>query len=267
MRPYYQDNLVTLYWGDCLDVMAELPAQSFDAIIADPPYGTTTCAWDTVISFELMWKAIKRLAKTRAAVVLFGSQPFTSALVMSNPMWFKYQWVWNKNLQGNPGLAQYQPLKVTEDITVFSRDTHNYYPQKTRGEFRQKGGPGRKSQIATGIKHGAVVYQNDEYFPKNILNFAPGRQDKLHPTQKPLPLLEYLVKTYTNGGDRVLDFTCGSGTALRACKNLKRECVGIELLEEYCTVTAHRLSPVFEAAIIDNGNAMDDLPLFAGSGS
>lgn len=262
MKPYYQDNLTTLYQGDCLDIMPHLEAQSFDAVICDPPYGTTLCPWDSPIPFDAMWECLKRLMKPRGAIVLFGSQPFTSALVMSNPERFKYSWVWDKDLQGNPGLAKFQPLKVSEDIVVFSNDTHNYYPQKTNGHYRQKGGPGRKSAIATGIKHGAVVYHSDEYFPKNIVRFAPGRLNKLHPTQKPLLLMEYLVKTYTNEGDAVLDFTAGSGTTLRAAKNLKRHSTGIELLEHYCAVAVKRLAPAFEEALIDD-STFDDLPLFA----
>lgn len=246
--------------------MAGLEPASFDAVICDPPYGTTACAWDSVIPFAPMWAAIKRLVKPRAAIVLFGSQPFTSALVMSNPGWFKYQWVWDKDLQGNPGLAQYQPLKVTEDVIVFSDGTHNYYPKKTQGKYRQKGGTGRKSEIATGIKHGAVVYFSDEYYPKNIIRFAPGRYGKLHPTQKPLALLEYLVRTYTNEGDRVLDFTSGSGTLARAAKNLRRYSVSIEKERHYCDVTVHRLAPTFEAAIADTGASLDALPLFAQEG-
>lgn len=245
MKAYYEDKGITLYHGDCLEVMAGLPPASFDAIICDPPYGTTACAWDSVIPFQPMWSAIKRLIRPRAPIVLFGSQPFTSALVMSNPEWFKYSWVWDKKLPGNPLLAEIQPLKTHEDICLFSSNSHNYYPNMTPGTPRTSGGGYsrlfNKDMGRTSIR--------DEYYPKSIITFYSGRLNKLHPTEKDLKLMEYLVKTYTNEGDRVLDFTCGSGTTLRACKNLGRQAVGIEREEHYCQVASKRLSPVFEDAV------------------
>lgn len=258
MTPYYDNGGITIYHGDCLEVMAALPAQSFDAVICDPPYGTTACAWDSPIPFAPMWAAIKRLIRPRAPVALFGSQPFTSALVMSNPKWFRYSWQWDKGRGFNPQLANVQPMKSHEDICVFAQEGHTYNPQKTplkntlvdwrgRSSERANRKDGNGHQLFNSPRQDKVY--TDRY-PESIVYFPAVAQTlRLHDTEKPLALMEYLVKTYTNSGDVVLDFTCGSGTTLRACKNLGRQCVGIELLEHYCAVTARRLSPAFEEAI------------------
>lgn len=264
MIPYYEANGITIYHGDCLEVMPTLAPQSVDAIICDPPYGTTACKWDSVIPFEPMWAGIKRVLKPRGACVLFGSQPFTSALVMSNVKMFKYTWVWDKvNLFTNQMNAARQPMRQHEDICIFAVDTITYNPQYRQGrpyKTQRSGTIGVYSISpidgvnATGMMHPGTVLQ------------IPGRNPKeqgLHPTQKPLALMEYLVKTYTNEGDRILDFTSGSGTTLRAAKNLKRRAVGIEQLAHYCDGTVKRLEPAFEAALIDNGATLDDLPMFA----
>lgn len=257
MQAYYTDNLITLYHGRCEDVWTKLPACSFDAIICDEPYGTTACAWDEVIPFDFMWREIKRTVKPRAATVLFGSQPFTSLLIASNLPWFKYQWVWDKKISGNPLLVEYQPLKVHEDICVFGSGPHTYQPQMRHGKMRTKGGGYSK---LFDVKLTKSI--NDEYYPVSVLEFSNAERG-IHPTQKPLALMEYLVKTYTSPGDTVLDFTSGSGTTLRACKNLGRKCVGIEMLEEYCKATVDRLAPEFESALVDDGSDLSDLPLFA----
>jgi site-specific DNA-methyltransferase (adenine-specific) len=284
MKPYYESDAVTLWQGDCLEVMPLLEPASFDAIITDVPYGTTACAWDSPIPFAPMWANLRRLAKPRAAVVLFGSQPFTSALVMSNVEWYRYAWVWEKNAASGFLNSRFQPLKVTEDIIVFSPAAANarrngneahYYPQGvTEINQMRRNNPksgGRIVHEKTGvhgiganncIKKPNLYIQRYTNHPRNILRFA--RDPKaLHPTQKPLALMEYLIRTYTNEGDLILDFTSGSGTTLRAAKNLKRRAVGIELLEAYCAATVKRLAPAFEAAIVDDGAALDDLPLFA----
>jgi site-specific DNA-methyltransferase (adenine-specific) len=240
MQPYYQDDAVTIYHGDCLEVMAVLPDASIDAVICDPPYGTTACTWDSVIPFVPMWERLKRLIKSRSPIVLFGSQPFTSALIMSNPQQFRYEWVWDKRLAGNPFVARYQPLKVHENILVFSREAHNYNPQMRIGQMKQKGGGYSK---LFGVD--CTITRNDQYHPTSIVAHSNGdRNGKTiyHPTQKPLALMEYLVNTYTNAGDTVLDFTCGSGTTLRAAKNLNRRAVGIEQSEHYCEIAARRMA-------------------------
>jgi len=263
MQPYYADKGITIYHGDCLAVMPELDAGAFDAVICDPPYGTTACAWDSPIPFAPMWSCLKRLARARAAVVLFGSQPFTSALVMSNPDWYKYPWVWNKNNSAGFATAEYRPFIITEDISIFGNGAINYYPQmELRGTPRRKGWGGSASD-AYGIKP-TLGEINNEYYPKNLIEISKRNQrEDLHPTQKPLALMEYLIRTYTNEGDLILDFTCGSGTTLRAAKNLKRRAVGIEQDRHYCDVTIKRLEPAFEAALIDDGASLDHLPMFA----
>lgn len=229
----------TLYHGDCLDVLPTLEAGSVDAVICDPPYGTTACKWDSVISFAPMWAEIKRLLKPRGACVLFGSQPFTSALVMSNPAWFRCEWVWEKD-QGTGYLnANRQPMKAHENIIVFAAGEHRYNPQKmlgtpyrtTRGSV---GGFVRDKTVG-----GYITISNGERYPKSVVRFE-GEMG-LHPTQKPLALLEYLVRTYTDEGDTVLDFTMGSGTTGHACMNLRRRFIGIEMDAEYYAIAERRI--------------------------
>lgn len=229
-------NNIRLIHGDCLEEMKKIPDGSIDLVLTDPPYGTTACKWDTIIPFEPMWEQLKRVTKKNGAIVLFGSQPFTSALVMSNVKMFKYEWVWDKVIQGNPLIAKYQPLKVHENIVVFSSKKENYRPQMIKGKMRIKGGG--KSKLWN-IPN--PYYESDEYFPKTILTFSNAKRDMVHPTQKPVALMEYLVKTYTNEGETVLDFTMGSGTTGVACKNLNRNFIGIELDETYFNIAKSRI--------------------------
>jgi site-specific DNA-methyltransferase (adenine-specific) len=240
IEPYYSEAGITIYHADCRSILPSLAAASVDAVICDPPYGTTACAWDTPIPFDFMWRELKRLTKRNAAIVLFGSQPFTSALVMSNPGMFRYSWVWDKRLAGNPFIAKYQPLKVHEDICVFSRNSHVYNPQMKTGVMKQKGGG--YSRLFD-VK--CSVTRNDQYFPTSIVEASNGDRNGtpvLHPTQKPLALLEYLILTYTNPGDTILDFTAGSGTTGAAAKKLGRKCIQIEQELEYCEIAARRLA-------------------------
>jgi site-specific DNA-methyltransferase (adenine-specific) len=269
MQPFYQDNLITLYHGDCLTAMPELEAQSFDAIITDVPYGTTACAWDSPIPFAPMWACLKRLGKPRAAHVLFGSQPFTSALVMSNPEWFKYPLVWEKSNPTGFLNALVQPLRSHEDICIFCDGTPCYNPQKWKVDDRYVDRRKNHNRFVHKSKTYGLNEIRDRYvddgsrYPMTIISIPSVSSPDVHEVQKPLALMEYLVRTYTNPGDRVLDFTSGSGTTLRACKNLGRACVGIEQELRYCEATVKRLAPAFEAALIDDGAALTDLPLFA----
>lgn len=266
MRPYYDDGEITLYHGRCEDVLPTLEAQSIDAVIADIPYGTTACAWDTPIAFDLMWRELKRLSRPRGAIVLFGSQPFTSALVMSNVDWFRHEWVWRKNKGSNFANTVREPFKEHENIVVFSAGGWTYKPQM---QDRNEGGRARVMyQYSPASIPDTQVYRKFDKVrnyvgvlrhPSSVQDF--NTQTGLHPTQKPLLLMEYLVKTYTNEGDTVLDFTSGSGTTLRACKNLGRRCIGIEQEERYCAATVARLAPQFETALIDT--TTDYGPLFA----
>jgi DNA modification methylase len=238
---YYQDEYCTLIHGKCLDVMPEFQDKMFDSVICDLPYGTIACKWDVIIPFEPLWGEYERIRKQKGAVVLFGSEPFSSKLRVSNLHNFKYDWIWNKRLAGNGILAKHQPLKIHEIISVFY--SHLYYPQKTKGIMRNK----MFSKTVQSELHSKVTecksYKNDEYYPTSILDYSLAglRTGRLHPTQKSLPLLEYLIKTYTKEGDIILDNCCGSGTTLVAAKRLKRKCWGIEMEEQYCEVTKQRL--------------------------
>jgi len=208
--------------------------------------GTTACKWDTIIPFEPLWEQYKRIIKDNGAIVLTASQPFTSALVMSNIKMFKYEWVWDKRLAGNGILAKIQPLKIHENILVFSKGKVRYIPQMTKGVFRKKLTSNPKvSEINNGDGNKrAKETENDDYYPKTILDFsmAGHRKGRLHPTQKPVALFEYLIKTYTNEGELVLDNCMGSGTTGVACKNLNRNFIGIELDPEYFVMANKRLN-------------------------
>lgn len=232
---------INLYNGDCLEVMDKLIADGVkvDAIITDPPYGTTACKWDNVIPFDEMWARLKRIEKDNTPIVLFGSEPFSSKLRLSNLKEFKYDWIWNKKLAGNGILAKKQPLKIHEIISVFNSKI--YFPQKTKGKYRKKMGL-KESEITGGCSFSPYI-ENDLYYPTSIQEFGIGnlRKGRLHPTQKPVPLLEYLIKTYTNENDTVLDFTMGSGTTGVACKNLNRNFIGIELDEKYFEIAKQRI--------------------------
>ena len=229
--------------GDCLEVMPTLADKSIDSIICDLPYGTTNCSWDSVIPFEPLWAQYKRIIKPRGAIVLFGSQPFTSALIMSNIDWFKYCWVWDKNRGNGHLVAKHRPLQQTEDIAVFCNTSSNYFPQMSKRETPRKflSSP---SQTAIMTKQ---VYQTEfrredyhERFPVNLLNFPWSNRDGLHPTQKPVDLLAYLIRTYTNEGETVLDNTTGSGSTIVAAIQEGRRAIGIEQDAGYFQIAQKR---------------------------
>jgi DNA modification methylase len=238
--------MIELLNGDCLELMKFIPDKSMDAIITDPPYGTTACKWDSVIDFELMWEQLNRIIKPNGAIVLFGSEPFSSALRMSNIKNYKYDWVWDKKLAGNGILAKHQPLKIHELIHIFSnKGRATYLPQKTKGKLRKKMTSNLKvSELnnGDGIRCAKESF-NDEYYPKSIQEFslAGHRKGRFHPTQKPVELMEYLIKTYTNENETVLDFTMGSGTTGVACKNLNRKFIGIEMDDKYFELAKKRI--------------------------
>lgn len=231
---------MTLYLGDCLDIMPTLPAQSVDAIIADIPYGTTACKWDTVIPFEPMWRELKRIIKPRGAIVLFGSQPFTSALVMSNPAWFRYEWVWDKRSPVGHLNAERRPLGQHENILVFGGRDVRYRPQMQHGSVHLRGAGVRSTKGAYGT-HGDTSYASNERYPTSILQ-VPRPIGTFHPTQKPVALMAYLVKTYTDPGDTVLDFTMGSGSTGVACVETGREFIGIEQDRGYFDIATERIA-------------------------
>lgn len=231
-----------LYNGDCLEVMDELIALGvkFDAVITDPPYGTTACKWDSIIPFDEMWTRLEKLVKDNAPIVLFGSQPFTTKLISSKIELYKHSWVWDKKNISNPCSAKYQPLKQHEDIIVFGKNRVNYFPIKTDLQSERKWKQYSKNNIVN-IAGGSGKTKGK--YPKTILEFSNAvRKGNFHPAQKPVELLEYLVKTYTNENELVLDFTCGSGSTGVACLNTSRRFVGIEREEKYFDIAKERLS-------------------------
>lgn len=240
IEPIYKTELGELYHGDCKVILREFRkdiTKRFDLVLTDPPYGTTACAWDVVIPFNLMWSLLWGLVKPTTPILLFGSEPFSSLMRVSNLDMYRYDWVWNKNNGSNYALAKIHPLKYTENISVFSKRMHNYYPQDlVRVDKIQK-------RSKSGEHFGAIGDTNlQEYagYPKNILKFNLDRTG-YHPTQKPVALLEYLIKTYTKPGDLVLDFTSGSGSLAVACEKLNRRWVCIELDQNYLDATWERL--------------------------
>ena len=230
-----------LYNGDCLEVMKSIADKSIAAIITDPPYGTTACKWDSVIDFDLMWEQLNRIIKDNGAIVLFGSEPFSSTLRMSNIKNYKYDWVWIKE-QGTGFLnSKKQPLRNNEQISVFYKKQSIYNPQMRTGfkSYKIKKGGLTDNYRKDSIKE-VITESNGERYPLNTLNFKRDTS-KQHPTQKPIALMEYLIKTYTNELETVLDFTMGSGTTGVACCNTNRDFIGIELDKEYFKIAEQRI--------------------------
>lgn len=243
--------MVELILGDCLTVLPTLD-EPVDAIIADLPYGTTACKWDTVIPFEPLWTQYKRLIKPKGAIVLFGSQPFTSALVMSNPEWFKHEWIWEKDGASNFAAAKHVPLKYHENVLVFAKNAPTYNPQKwDAGRIMNKPGKNGRMSAKPGDVYGrktplaATWPQTTERYPSTVIRYPRpkhnGHEMGVHPTQKPVALLEYLIRTYTNAGETVLDNTMGSGTTGVACVQTGRKFIGIEIDEGYFEIACRRI--------------------------
>lgn len=231
--------------GDCLELMKDIPNGSIDMILCDLPYGTTACKWDTVISFEPLWVEYKRIIKDNGAIVLTASQPFTSALVMSNPKMFRFSWVWDKKFAGNFALAKYQPQKIHEDILIFSKKPSVFYPQTTLRDKPIKKGKNVVESGGSNISKPKEEYNKKEYTtkqPESILEFNVRAERGLHPTQKPVALFEYLIKTYTNEGDTVLDNCAGSGTTGMACINTNRNYILMEKEQKYIDIIKERLN-------------------------
>lgn len=234
-----------LFNGDCLEVMDYLIEQGIkvDCILTDPPYGTTQCKWDSIIPFDEMWLRINKLIKPNGAIVLFGSEPFSSKLRTSNIKNFKYDWIWEKEQGVGFQLVKYRPLIKNENISVFCNKTPFYNPQMVKldkpKKIKRKAGSNGKSETSP-LKYSDERVSEYEYkYPVNILQFKRDRG--LHPTQKPVDLLEYLIKTYTNEGELVLDFTAGSFSTGVACMNTNRKFIGIELDENYFDIGINRV--------------------------
>ena len=229
-----------LMQGDCLEKMRCITDGSIDMVLADPPYGTTACKWDSIIPLEPMWEQLKRIVKKKGAIVMTASQPFTTTLIASNMKMFKYCWVWDKDRSCGSLLAKKRPLKYHEDVVVFYDKLPTYNPQMTKGKMQKKASGGKSDNYG---EIPIVRYDSDMYYPRSIQTFKAchNMTGKVHPTEKPVELMEYLIKTYTNEGETVLDFAMGSGTTGVACKNLNREFIGIELDEAYFNLAEKRI--------------------------
>jgi site-specific DNA-methyltransferase (adenine-specific) len=228
-----------IYQGDCLELLKGVESDSVDAVITDPPYGTTACAWDIIIPFEPMWEQLKRITKKNGAIVLFGSQPFSSALVMSNLAWFRYELIWQKDRPTGLFTAKIQPMKYHENLLVFGKGRIKYNPQMLKGVRSHS----RGRNLAKSNHYGNSSFTDttsDMKYPKSILEFN-REHPPIHPTQKPIALMEYLIKTYTNERELVLDFACGSGTTCVAAKNISRNYIGIELNPDYVKIAEDRV--------------------------
>jgi len=232
--------------------MKDIPDRSVDMILADPPYGTTACKWDSVIPLEPMWEHLKRVIRPNGAIVMTASQPFTTTLIASNMKMFKYCWVWEKTRPSGFVHSKRQPLKSHEDICVFglggithgSKIPMTYCPQMTKGEPYSRGnlkaGPQRHLQSGNKLPRYHDNKTGDR-FPRTVVKISNPNNKSVHPTQKPIKLMEYLIKTYTNEGETVLDFAMGSGTTGVACANLGRDFIGIELDEKYFKIAEDRI--------------------------
>ena len=235
-----------LYKGDCLEVMKLIPDGSIDAIITDPPYGTTACKWDSIIDFDLMWEQLNRIIKPNGAIVLFGSEPFSSTLRMSNIKNYRYDLIWNKIRAAGFLNANRMPLKQHENISLFYKKLPTYNPQKyidkPYDKTKYNGKDMKENVLGSYVSKSSK--NNGERFPKSILKFSQNwsRQQQMHPTQKPVALMEYLIKTYTNENETVLDFTMGSGSTGVAAKNLNRNFIGIEQDDKYFDIATERIN-------------------------
>lgn len=237
---------IELWQGDCLELMKDIPDKSVDCIITDLPYGTTQCKWDTIIPFEPLWKQYNRIIKDNGAIVLFGTEPFSSHLRLSNLKNYKYDWIWDK-VKGTGFLnAKRQPMRNHELISVFYKKQCIYNPQKTYGHKMKKSYRSKDLQTDVyGEMKNDYTYESTERYPRSIQVFSTDTQNSsLHPTQKPVALIEYLIKTYTNEGELVFDSCMGSGTTGVACINTNRRFIGIELDNNYFKIAKERIENI-----------------------
>lgn len=236
--------MIKLYKGDCLEVMKDIPDKSIDMILCDLPYGTTACKWDVVIPFDKLWEQYNRIIKDNGAIILFGSEPFSTELRHSNLKMYRYDWIWQKTIASNFALSKKQPQKKHENIMVFYKKQPTYNPQMEEGkpytDKRNKGNRNVVVGIENNFKRQPIENKGTRY-PSSIQKFSNGNNKNVHPTQKPVALLEYLIKTYTNEGETVLDNCMGSGTTGVACKHTNRRFIGIELDDKYFEIAKKRI--------------------------
>lgn len=234
----------SLLLGDCLERLAELHDGSIDLILADPPYGTTACNWDSILPFDELWRQLKRVARPNAAIVMTACQPFTSLLIQSNLKEFRYCWVWDKQVGRGHLVAKKRPMARHEDIVVFYKKAPTYNPQMTKREKPIKGKEGRRTDIMGGVSSGYEAVYEYKY-PQTIISIpSEGNSSKEHPTQKPVALMDYLIRTYSNEEDTVLDFCMGSGSTGVAAVKAKRDFVGIEKDLAYMAIAQRRIEEV-----------------------
>ena len=237
-------NKTTLIQGDCLEIMKDIENGSVDMICADSPYGTTNCAWDSIIPLEPMWKHLKRTIKPNGAIVMTASQPFTSILITSNIEMFRYEWIWEKDNHSNFLNIKKQPGKRHENVCVFYKKQPTYNPIKWVGKQSHvmAGRKNIKREYLGNSFDDVIIKKTNKKYPISIIKFeGEGRGKAVHPTQKPVALMEYLIKTYTNKGETILDFCMGSGTTGVACKNLNRNFIGIEKDLKYFEAAKNRI--------------------------
>lgn len=239
---------MNLMHGDCLEMMKLIPDGSVDMVLCDLPYGTTQCAWDAVIPFEALWSEYKRVLKPKGTVALTASQPFTSAVVLSNPQWFRVEWIWEKNRGSNFATTKYFPMKEHESVLVFGEKPGTYNPiyqeraagGKSRAAYKiNPSNTGKRDTMNGFVNNQTVEIDADKRVPRSIQKF--NTEVGLHPTQKPVALMEYLIRTYTNEGDTVLDNTMGSGTTGVAAVNTGRKFIGIERDDKYFAIAQKRI--------------------------
>lgn len=235
----------TVWHGDCLELMKDIPDKSIDMILCDLPYGTTACKWDIIIPLNQLWQQYNRIIKDNSVIALFSGEPFTSLLITSNLGGFKYRWDWDKVIPAGMSYARFRPMQQSEDICIFTKngDKSRYYPQMIKRDIPIKSGGTKKSESAP-IAHKDPNFKKtyDYKNPTTLIKFDKIRRGSLHPTQKPVELLEYLIKTYSQENDLILDNCAGSGSTLFAAKNLNRQFIGIEKEKKYYDICLERLS-------------------------
>lgn len=231
----------TFVLGDCLEVMKTIPDNYFDMILCDLPYGTTACKWDSIIPFDELWVQYNRICKIDGAIVLTASQPFTTKLIASNFENFKYLLIWDKIIPSGMTFAKYQPMRQHEDIAIFGNGKIKYNPQMILRDKPIKAGGMSKGEASSSVGFKSLKKTYEYKNPTSILRFQKVRKGSLHPTQKPVELFEYLIKTYSNEGDVVLDNCAGSGTTAIACENTNRKWVCIEKEEKYANLAVERI--------------------------
>lgn len=241
--------MIEMIQGDCMEHMKDIADSSIDLVLSDPPYAVTNVSWDILLPFDKLWEEYRRILKPTGCVLLFGVGIFTAKLIMSNEKWYKQTLIWNKNKCGSPGLAKIRPIQVTEDIVVFAPNKTCYNPQMEVGEpyHRKSNNPdgyvAKKNTHGYGLKPVKEISNDGVRYPKNILNISVdySAQQRVHPTQKPVALMEYLIKTYSNEGETVLDNCMGSAPVGIACVNTGRSFIGIEQDEKYFEIASGRI--------------------------